>query len=178
MRIISGRLRGKRIKIPKNINVRPTTDQSKEAIFNILANRYDLNEIKVLDLFSGTGSMSFEFSSRGVKTVYSVDKSYSSTKFIKNFSDENNLNINVLKRDIFKSNLETNIKFDLVFADPPYSNNEKYYTNLLSLLRKKLSNSNGSLLILEHPEHIKLKNEEDVIETRKYGGCFFSFLYL
>ena len=178
MRIISGRLRGKRIKIPKNINVRPTTDQSKEAIFNILANRYDLSEIKVLDLFSGTGSMSFEFSSRGVKTLYSIDKNYNSTKFIKNFSDENNLNINVLKKDIFKSNLETNIKFDLVFADPPYSNNEKYYTNLLSLLRKKISNSSGSLLILEHPENINLKKDENIIEERKYGGCSFSFLYL
>ena len=144
MRIISGRLRGKRIKIPKNINVRPTTDQSKEAIFNILANRYDLNEIKVLDLFSGTGSMSFEFSSRGVKTVYSVDKSYNSIKFIKKFSDENNLNINVLKKDILKSNLETNIKFDIIFTDPPYTNNLKYYTDLLSTLRKKLSISNGS----------------------------------
>ena len=145
MRIISGRLRGKRIKIPKYINVRPTTDQSKEAIFNILANRYDLNEIKVLDLFSGTGSISFEFSSRGVKTVYSVDKSYNSIKFIKKFSDENNL---------------------------------KYYTDLLSTLRKKLSISNGSLLILEHPENINLKEQEDVIETRKYGSCFFSFLNL
>ena len=105
MRIISGKLKGKQIKIPKNIKVRPTTDKSKEALFNILVNRYDFEEIKVLDLFSGTGSMSFEFSSRGVKTVYSVDKNYSSTKFIKNFSDENNLNINVLKRVIFKSNL-------------------------------------------------------------------------
>ena len=138
MRIISGKLKGKQIKIPKNIKVRPTTDKSKEALFNILVN----------------------------------------TKFIKNFSDENNLNINVLKRDIFKSNLETNIKFDLVFADPPYSNNEKYYTNLLSLLRKKLSNSNGSLLILEHPENINLKNDENIIEVRKYGGCSFSFIYL
>ena len=178
MRIISGKLKGKQIKIPKNIKVRPTTDKSKEALFNILVNRYDLEEIKVLDLFSGTGSMSFEFASRGVKNVYSVDKSYNSTKFIKNFSDENNLNINVLKKDIFKSNLETNIKFDLVFADPPYSNNEKYYTNLLSLLRKKISNSSGSLLILEHPENINLKNDENIIEERKYGGCSFSFLYL
>ena len=67
---------------------------------------------------------------------------------------------------------------DLVFADPPYSNNEKYYTNLLSLLRKKLSNSNGSLLILEHPENINLKNDENIIEERKYGGCSFSFIYL
>lgn len=178
MRIISGKLKGKQLKIPKNIDVRPTTDQSKEALFNILVNRYDLNKIKVLDLFAGTGSMSFEFSSRGVKTVYSVDKNYNSTKFIKKFSDENNLNINVLKKDIFKSNLETDIKFDLIFADPPYANNKKYYTNLLSVLRKKLSISNGSLLILEHPEYINLKNNENIIEERKYGGCVFSFINL
>lgn len=176
MRIISGKLKGKQLKIPKNIDVRPTTDQSKEALFNILVNRYDLNKIKVLDLFAGTGSMSFEFSSRGVKTVYSVDKNYNSTKFIKKFSDENNLNINVLKKDIFKSNLETDIKFDLIFADPPYANNKKYYTNLLSVLRKKLSISNGALLILEHPKSIDLKKNENIIEERKYGGCIFSFI--
>ena len=79
---------------------------------------------------------------------------------------------------ILKSNLETNIKFDIIFTDPPYTNNLKYYTDLLSTLRKKLSISNGSLLILEHPENINLKEQEDVIETRKYGSCFFSFLNL
>ena len=88
MRIISGKLKGKQIKIPKNIKVRPTTDKSKEALFNILVNRYDFEEIKVLDLFSGTGSMSFEFSSRGVKTVYSVDKSYTCLLYTSDAADE------------------------------------------------------------------------------------------
>ena len=71
-----------------------------------------------------------------------------------------------------------NKSIDLIFTDPPYTNNLKYYTDLLSTLRKKLSISNGSLLILEHPENINLKEQEDVIETRKYGSCFFSFLNL
>ncbi len=178
MRIISGKLKGKKLNIPKNIKVRPTTDQSREGLFNILVNRFDFNEIKVLDIFSGTGSISFEFSSRGVEKVYSIDKNYNSVKFIKNFSEENNLNIKVLKRDIFKSNLKTDVKFDLIFADPPYSNKKKYYTNLLSVLRKKISYSNDALLILEHPENIELKNDEYIIEQRKYGGCVFSFINL
>ena len=86
MRIISGILKGKHLKIPKNIKVRPTTDQSKEALFNILNNRFDFNKINILDLFSGTGAISFEFSSRGAKTIYSIDKNYNSIKFIRSFS--------------------------------------------------------------------------------------------
>ena len=82
MRIISGILKGKHLKIPKSIKVRPTTDQSKEALFNILNNRFDFNKINILDLFSGTGAISFEFSSRGAKTIYSIDKNYNSIKFI------------------------------------------------------------------------------------------------
>lgn len=176
MRIISGKLKGKKLNIPKNIRVRPTTDQSKEALFNILVNRFNFKEIKVLDLFSGTGSISFEFSSRGVKTVYSIDRNYNSVNYIKKFSKENDLNIKVLKKDIYKSNLKTDIKFDLIFADPPYSNKKKYYTNLLSILRKKISLTNNTLLILEHPENIDLKGDENIIEERKYGGCAFSFI--
>tara|TARA_B100000963_G_scaffold355370_1_gene373506 strand:+ start:16800 stop:17336 length:537 start_codon:yes stop_codon:yes gene_type:complete len=178
MRIISGKLKGKKLNIPKNIKVRPTTDQSKEALFNILVNRFNFKEIKVLDLFSGTGSISFEFSSRGVKTIYSIDKNYNSVNFIKNFSVENDLNIKVLKKDIFKSNLKTDVKFDLIFADPPYSNKKNYYTNLLLIIRKKIYYTKDTLLILEHPENIDLKKDENIIEERKYGGCVFSFIIL
>ena len=178
MRIISGILKGKYLKIPKNIKVRPTTDQSKEALFNILNNRFDFNEIKVLDLFSGTGSMGFEFSSRGVKTVYSVDKNYNSIKFIKNFCIENDLNIKAVKADIFKSKLQFNVRFDIIFADPPYSNSEEYYTELISILKEKLYHSKGSLLILEHPESINFTKYRTMIEKRKYGGCLFSFIVL
>ncbi len=178
MRVISGILKGKQLKIPKNIKVRPTTDQSKEALFNILNNRLDFNKINVLDLFSGTGSISFEFSSRGAKTIYSIDKNYSSIKFIKSFSYENNLNINAIKADIFKSTLQFDIRFDIIFADPPYSNKDEYYRELISILRKKLDHSKGSLLILEHPETIIFKNDKTILEKRKYGGCSFTFFVL
>jgi len=178
MRIISGILKGKYLKIPKNIKVRPTTDQSKEALFNILNNRFDFNKINVLDLFSGTGAISFEFSSRGAQAIYSVDKNYNSIKFIKSFSIENNLNIIAVIADIFKSKLQFDIQFDIIFADPPYSNKKEYYDELISILRNKLDNSKGSLLILEHPEHIIFTNDKNVLEERKYGGCSFTFFIL
>lgn len=178
MRIISGILKGKHLKIPKSIKVRPTTDQSKEALFNILNNRFDFNKINILDLFSGTGAISFEFSSRGAKTVYSVDKNYNSIKFIKSFSIENNLNIKAIKADIFKYKPQFYLQFDIIFADPPYSYKEDYYNELISIIKKKLDNSKGSLLILEHPETIIFKKDKNVLERRKYGGCSFTFFIL
>ena len=178
MRIISGILKGKHLKIPKSIKVRPTTDQSKEALFNILNNRFDFNNINILDLFSGTGAISFEFSSRGAKTIYSIDKNYNSIKFIKSFSIENNLDIKAIMADIFKSKLQFDIQFDIIFADPPYSYKEEYYHKLISILRIKLDNSKGSLLILEHPETITFTKDKSVIEKRKYGGCSFTFFIL
>ncbi len=178
MRIISGILKGKQLKIPKNIKVRPTTDQSKEAIFNIIANRFDFGELKVLDLFSGTGSISFEFSSRGAQNVCSIDKNHNSTEFIKNFSDKNNLNIQVVRADIFKFRVQLNIKFNIIFADPPYSSREEYYYKIISIVKEKFITSKGALLILEHPENIDFSYNENILERRKYGRCQFTFFNL
>ena len=83
MRIISGNNKGKRINVPKNLPIRPTTDQSKEAIFNIIHNKYDFKNIKALDLFAGSGNISYEFSSRGANHVTSIDNNHNCVKFIK-----------------------------------------------------------------------------------------------
>ena len=90
MRIISGKNKGKKISIPKNLPVRPTTDQSKEAIFNIINNIYYFDELNVLDLFSGSGNISYEFASRGVKNIKCVDNNSNCVRFIKKISDELN----------------------------------------------------------------------------------------
>ena len=110
--------------------------------------------------------------------MFSIDKNYNSIKFIKDFSNENNLNITAVVADILKSKLKFDIKFDIIFADPPYSNNENYYHDLISILRKKLNLSKGSLLILEHPESIDFTKNKTMLENRKYGGCLFTFFIL
>ena len=88
MRIIAGELRGRRLKTPTNLPVRPTTDLARESLFNILRNKIDFEELNVLDLFAGTGSISFEFISRGAKQVTSVDQDQRCIDFIKKSAKE------------------------------------------------------------------------------------------
>lgn len=84
MRIISGQYKGKRITAPSKLPVRPTTDMAKEALFNILNNQFFLQDLSVLDLFSGTGNISYEFAARGCSSITAVDGNYDCMKFIKN----------------------------------------------------------------------------------------------
>src|ERR1700749_2082772 len=125
MRIIGGVLRGLRLNPPKNLPVRPTTDLAKEALFNILQNQIEFDDIKVLDLFCGTGNISFEFASRGAKQVVAVDRSIHCLNYIKDTARQHGLSpIKIFKADIFKYlQLETD-KYDRIFADPPYDMNQ------------------------------------------------------
>jgi 16S rRNA G966 N2-methylase RsmD len=93
MRIISGKLKGRRLRAPKNLPVRPTTDMAKEGLFNILNNHYYFDSISVIDLFSGTGNISYEFASRGSKSIYAIDANYNCIKYITNTSKELELDI-------------------------------------------------------------------------------------
>src|ERR1044072_2784778 len=118
MRIIGGRLKGLRLNPPSNLPVRPTTDMAKEALFNILNNQYDFEELKVLDLFSGTGSLSIEFASRGCKEVISVDKNNGCYNFLKSTAKQHALDaIKANRADVFKFLEQETEKFDLIFAD-------------------------------------------------------------
>ena len=101
MRIIGGNKGGIRINTPKNLKLRPTTDRCKESIFNILQNEFDFNNVVVLDLFAGTGNISYEFSSRGAKKVISIDNNTKCINFIKNFSQKQFLNIETIKSDAY-----------------------------------------------------------------------------
>ena len=178
MRIISGIKKSIIIKAPKNLPVRPTTDKVKESLFNIILNKFNFNEISVLDLFSGTGNISYEFISRGCTDLLSIDNNQKCIRFINKTASELEFNINTKKID-YKVFLKNNKKkFDIIFADPPYSNREEYYTELISILREKLNHSKGSLLILEHPETINFTKYRTVLEKRKYGGCLFTFIIL
>ncbi|MEC7125077.1 MAG: RsmD family RNA methyltransferase [Bacteroidota bacterium] len=121
MRIISGTHKGRRLEAPKKLPVRPTTDRSKEGLFNILQHKYDLKNTSVLDLFSGTGSISYEFGSRGVNNITAVDQNKNCVDFIRMTSGSLKLKIQVTKMDTKKYLSSVKTQFDIIFADPPYN---------------------------------------------------------
>jgi 16S rRNA (guanine966-N2)-methyltransferase len=174
MRIISGKLKGTRMSAPASLPVRPTTDMAKEALFNILYNTYDFESCDVLDLFSGTGSISIEFASRGAKSVTSVDKHSGCIYWLKSVIDNYKLDeIETQKADVFKYLEQEKKSYQIIFADPPY---DLPTIPLIPQLvaKNKLLTENG-LLVVEHPSLIKLKDQPGYTETRRYGNSSFSF---
>jgi 16S rRNA (guanine(966)-N(2))-methyltransferase RsmD len=173
MRIIGGTHRSRKIEAPRNLPLRPTTDFAKESLFNILINRFDLEEVSVLDLFSGTGAISFEFASRGAKRIVSVEKNYNCYGFIKHRAKEFGFeNILPYKGDAFKFLEGCTETFDIIFADPPYE--LRGIEKLPGLVfGGKLLNENG-LLIIEHSGRVSLAKEERFLEKRTYGEVNFS----
>ncbi|MDO3627675.1 16S rRNA (guanine(966)-N(2))-methyltransferase RsmD [Mucilaginibacter sp. BT774] len=174
MRIIGGNLKGLRLNPPNNLPVRPTTDLAKEALFNILQNQIDFENIKVLDLFTGTGNISFEFASREAAQVISVDRSIHCINYIKDTARQHRLEqIKTYKADVFKYlELETD-QYDLIFADPPYD------LNRIPEIAKVVFDKNlllpDGLLIIEHQSLQNLSNHPAFVEQRKYGHSSFSF---
>lgn len=174
MRIIGGKLKGIRLNPPKKLPVRPTTDMAKEALFNILENKIDLEALKILDLFSGTGNISLEFASRGAKEITSVDLNFGCVNYLKATSKELDLTqISVFKSDVFKYlNSETE-KYDLIFADPPYDISR--IPEIAQIVFEKQLLTDDGLLIIEHQSMQNLGNHPNFTEKRKYGYSAFSF---
>lgn len=174
MRIIGGKLKGLRINPPANLPVRPTTDLAKEALFNILLNQVDFEDIRVLDLFSGTGNISLEFASRGVPEIVSVDRSFGCIKYLKGIANDLNLDtISIFKADVFKFlEIETE-PFDLIFADPPYDLTR--IPEIAKIVFERNLVKQGGYLIIEHPSMKKLDNHPNFKEQRQYGSSSFSF---
>lgn len=177
MRIISGTHKGRSIHPPKNLPVRPTTDFAKESLFNILNNNVDYESIKVLDLFCGTGNITYEFLSRGVIDIASVDSSYNCCSFIKKTIDEFKLaKAKVIKADVFsylKNNLET---YDVIFADPPYDMENSL--SLSSIIQEKKMIRPDGWLIIEHGPKTDFSQQPHFKEKRTYGHVNFSFFHL
>ncbi|MAL59573.1 MAG: 16S rRNA (guanine(966)-N(2))-methyltransferase RsmD [Flavobacteriaceae bacterium] len=175
MRIISGKHKSRRITPPKGLPVRPTTDFAKEGLFNILNNRISFQEIKALELFAGTGNISFELASRGAKEIIAVDADIGCVNFIKKTSFELDMPIQTFKADVFKYLDFQNGPFDLIFADPPYAFPKE---NLEELVHKIMHNNwlaEEGVLILEHSKEIDLSQVNYFQEHRRYGGSVFSF---
>ncbi|MDT7831556.1 RsmD family RNA methyltransferase [Flavobacteriaceae bacterium S356] len=175
MRIISGKYKGRRITAPKNLPVRPTTDMAKEALFNILNNNFYFDAISVIDLFAGTGNISYEFASRGTKEIYAIDKHFGCTRFIYDTAKEFDLSINPYKSDVYKFLEKTPLKADIIFADPPYDFETAQFEKIVDLVfANNILNEEG-MLIVEHSKHTSLEKHPNFNYSKKYGGNVFSF---
>ncbi len=176
MRIVSGYLKGRRLFPPKNFKARPTTDTAKEALFNILYHSIEFEELNVLDLFAGTGAISYEFASRGVKSVTAIEKDFFHFKFIKDCVSELLLEniVYPIKADVFYYLANTqNQQFDLIFADPPFDF-IKFDEVVPAVLNSSLLKPQG-LFILEHGPTRNFSEHPEFRQIRKYGKVHFSF---
>ncbi|WP_299052234.1 RsmD family RNA methyltransferase [uncultured Polaribacter sp.] len=175
MRIISGKHKSRRLSAPKNLPVRPTTDMAKESLFNILNNTYFFDNIAVIDLFAGTGNISYEFASRGTKDINAVDAHFGCIKFINQTAEQLELPIKTFKSDVYKFLEKTPLKVDVIFADPPYDFEESEFLKIVDLVFERgLLNEEG-VLIVEHSKHTDLSNHKNHSYDKRYGGNVFSF---
>ena len=175
MRIISGQYKGRRITAPKKLPVRPTTDMAKESLFNILNNQFYFDDISVLDLFSGTGNISYEFASRGTEQITAVDENFGCIKFINETSEDFDMPINTIKSDVFKYLERSKEAFTIIFADPPYNFPVEEFSKIPELVFQNQLLSEDGLLIVEHSKHTDLSQLENYSHSKHYGGNCFSF---
>lgn len=174
MRIIAGNLRGRRLNPPANLPVRPTTDMARESLFNILNNYVDYEDCSVMDLFAGTGAVSLEFISRGVREVTSVDINVQCTDFIKQCAQQLGVrNLHVVRADVFDLLKRANRKFDIVFADPPYAIDG--LATLPNMVFEKQILNNDGIFILEHPREYSFEEHPNFWQHRAYGKVNFTF---
>ena len=174
MRIIGGKLKGIRLQPPANLPVRPTTDMAKEALFNILNNQFDFESCTILDLFSGTGNLTFEFASRNAEKILAIDMDYGCVNWVKSTTKKYGFNqIEVRKGDVFKLLNQMTGSYDIIFADPPYNMPNIPQIPVL-VAAQKLLKPDG-LLVVEHQSNMKLNSQPGYTETRKYGNSSFSF---
>lgn len=175
MRIISGKYKGRRISPPKGLPVRPTTDMSKEALFNVLNNYFNFSELKILDLFAGTGNISYEFGSRGSENITSVDGDFGCVKFIKQTAVEFDFNISAIKSDVFKFLEKANSQYDIIFADPPYGMEQKDFEKIITLVFENELLQEEGMMVIEHSKYTPLDHMANFSFKKSYGGSYFSF---
>lgn len=175
MRIISGTHKGRRITAPKNLPVRPTTDMSKESLFNILGNHFDLTELTILDLFAGTGNISYEFASRGAQSILSVDGDMGCVNFIKKTAKELDFPIHAMKSDVFSFLKKAKGNYDIIFADPPYEMTQAQFEEIAQLVFAQEILDQEGMLVIEHSKHTSLEKLPLFSFSKNYGGSVFSF---
>ena len=182
MRIISGKFKGKRIISPQDKKIRPTSDRAKEMIFNTLVSilkqkQIFIENINVLDIYCGTGSLGLEAISRGAKSVTFIDKSANAILLAKENCSNLNIfkNVSFLKKDLFKIN-EIKKKFNLFFIDPPYK--EGLINRSINFLIQNEFLEKNSLGVIEYQakKKIQLTKSINIIKTKKIGISEFIFI--
>ncbi|MBR6017607.1 MAG: 16S rRNA (guanine(966)-N(2))-methyltransferase RsmD [Paludibacteraceae bacterium] len=174
MRIISGKYGGRRLSPPKNITARPTTDFAKESLFNLLQNRMDFEGVDMLDLFAGTGGIGLEFISRGAREVTAVELAHTQQNFIIQTCRQLGIhNLSVVRGDVFRFLHACHIRFDFIYADPPYAL-EQLPTLPDLIFEQQLLKPEG-WFVLEHGKDHDFSQHPHHVETRRYGSVHFSF---
>ncbi len=173
MRIISGKYKGRHFYPPTNITARPTTDFAKESLFNVLNNRIDFEDISVLDLFAGTGSIGLECISRGARDVIAVETAGTQLNFIRKICNELQIdNLMLVRGDVFKYMASCRLHFDFIFADPPYQLAE------LPIVPDKIFEFGllkpEGIFVLEHSGRQDFESHPHFLEHRRYGSVNFS----
>jgi 16S rRNA (guanine966-N2)-methyltransferase len=178
VRIISGTHKGRPIVTPSNLPVRPTTDLAKESLFNILNNSFDFDELEVMDLFSGTGSIAFEFASRGAKRIVVVDNNYRCAEFIRKAAQGFGFNniITVQRANVFSFLKYPQAPFDLIFADPPYDMED--IQGIPELVFKNKLLKKGGWFVLEHSRDQNFETTPYFLQHRKYGKVNFTIFLM
>jgi len=177
MRIVGGKFKRRIISPPKNLPVRPTTDLAKESLFNILGNIIDLDDKKVVDLFSGTGNIAYEFVSRGAASVLSVETNFQCIKFIRQTATQLDMpELTVIQSDVFRFLKSGHQAFDVIFADPPYA--LEHIPEIATLVFDNKRLNPGGWLIIEHPKSVDFSEAEHFHSHRKYGKVNFTFFHL
>lgn len=173
MRIISGKYGRRRFDVPHNITARPTTDFARENIFNVLDHLIDFDGKAALDLFSGTGAISYELLSRGCSSVTAVEKASTQLAFIKKvkglLGDEN---LTVVRGDVFKFIASAKNPYDFIFADPPYD--LERFGEIPGLIMESELVKDGTLVVIEHSKAYDFSSMPHFLEHRSYGSVNFS----
>ncbi len=174
MRIINGKYRAKKIPIYKNFKDRPTTNFAKESLFQLLRNRCELAGLDVLDLFAGSGNISYEFVSAEVRTATAVEQNPAYTRFMQKQVDTFfQGKIKVITSDAYKFMQKATLNYDIIFADPPY--NDEKILEIPNIIFKNEKLKPNALLVVEHSDATDFTNHPQLEETRKYGKARFSF---
>lgn len=174
MRVISGKYKGRRFSPPDEIPTRPTTDIAKEGLFNILNNNIDFDETKFLDLFAGSGNISYEMASRGCTHILTVDRFPLCVQFIQSMIEKLEIEgMRVVQADVFDIIANSKEQYDLIFAGPPYG------LDILDEIPDRIFNagilSQEGIFVLEHNPKHNFEQHEMFAEVRTYGQTHFSF---
>jgi 16S rRNA (guanine(966)-N(2))-methyltransferase RsmD len=175
MRIVGGTFGGRRFSPPAKIPARPTTELAKESLFNILNNLLDLEDIKTLELFGGTGSITYELASRGAGDLTIVERDPTSLDFIKKTAKELGISdiVTIVRGDVFKFIKQCTDKYDFIFADPPYALDN--IDELPSLVFEQQLLQPDGIFVLEHAQRNDYQKHPNFLRMKNYGTTIFSF---